>query len=197
MTIHISAGHYPAKPGATYEGLSEHDEAVFWVEEIYTAMADSIGSGVSVCKVPTGFLKEKTEFINSHDPELALEVHFNSFKLWEDYNKDGIVDDDELKAAGDGCETLYYPGSEKGKRFAEFIQEAMAQVFSPNRGVHEGWFRRDPKRGPNFFLARTRCPSIIIEPEFIDNREVIQTNRGIACDLIASSLVTAYEDLRK
>lgn len=183
--IFISAGHHPAKPGACYEGFCEHDEAIKWVDLIINYLGDEGQI------VPAGVLKEKVNFINVREPNLAMEVHFNSFKMWVDYNKDGLVTDDELVAAGDGSETLYYPGSVSGKTVAETVQKSMSQVFRPDRGCHEGWYRRNKVNGPIYFLERTKCPAIIIEPEFIDNKDIITQNRDLGCEQIAKALLEA------
>ena len=40
-----------------------------------------------------------------------------------------------------------------------------------NRGAKEGWYRMDPNNGPDAFLAKTKCPAIIVEPFFLDSSE--------------------------
>ena len=177
--IFVSAGHHAQKPGASYNGFSEFDEAVVWSER----MADKLGEfGILV---PHGVLKDKVEFINSRSPSnsIALEVHFNSAK---DSNGNHI---------GRGCETLYYPGSKKGEQLAKLVNDAIAEVFEPNRGIKEGWYRANKKNGPVFFLAKTDCPAIIIEPDFIHRKELIQAGREEACTKIVDALLKAQEDL--
>ena len=72
INILVSAGHYPKKPGACFEGFCEHDEACRWASMLAAAL-----DGHAVL-VPTGVLKEKIEFIKLRQPTLAVEVHFNS-----------------------------------------------------------------------------------------------------------------------
>lgn len=183
--IFLSPGHHPAKPGAVFEGFAEHDEAVRWVERIHHYLPQ----GHSVM-VPPLVLQQKVDFINSRHVmgSFALEVHFNSAKKWNDEDHDGVVDPGEEKNVGRGCEVLYFPGSEKGMNYAQAILDAIAPFFPPSRGVKEGWYRMDPKYGVDFFLDKTRCPAIIIEPEFIQFKDDIQAHREECCEMIALAL---------
>lgn len=175
--IFVSAGHYPSKPGAAYKGFTEYDEAEIWADKIVEYL-DGEGK-----LVPTGFLGQKVGFINVREPDLAIEVHFNA------------AVDDNGNNVGRGCETLYFPGSTKGKRLAEIVHEAIAEVFEPDRGVKEGWYRMNPENGPDYFLARTSCPAIIVEPDFIHRKEIIQNGRDACCELIASALLHARKEI--
>jgi len=171
--IFISAGHYPAQPGATHERFVEHDEAILWRDLLIGKLVP-----LDVMSVPTGVLRSKIDFINARtqNGDIALEVHFNAA-----LNAEGVN-------VGRGCETLYYPGSEAGKDIATAVQEALADVFPPSRGVKEGWYRMDPSRGADFFLEKTRCPAIILEPEFVHRSDIIQDSRESACYLLAETI---------
>lgn len=139
--------------------------------------------------VPTGSLTSKVNFINSKDAVVAAEIHFNS------------------NVRAKGSETLYAPGSEKGKELALAIQEQFKArgIFQPDRGAKEGWYRLDrPKvidyKGDvegdeviNYFLRATYCPSVIVEPEFISNRETIDKWFFEGCDAIAQALLDFYK----
>lgn len=166
--ILISAGHYPERPGASYGAFSEHTEAVIWRD----ILVDMIG-GVAV---PSGVLRDKVAFINSKNPDIAIEIHFN----------------DAVGALGEhvgkGSETLYYPGSTEGLRLSNLVQSELSNVFGPDRGAKEGWYRMEKKYGPDFFLSRTSCVSLIIEPEFVVNAEKIRANRESGCRAIADAL---------
>lgn len=183
--ILISAGHHPAAPGVKNGDFVEHPEAVVWRDVLGQIL------GEEAVIVPTGYLRDKVAFINRHDPDLAVEIHFNAYARWEDADADGVVDEGELIQLGRGSETLYYPGSSKGRKTAEAIQQELARVFPPNRGAKEGWYRTDPKFGPDFFLAKTRCPSVIIEPEFVANAEKIRHHRSSGCAAIARGIINA------
>lgn len=169
--IFISAGHYPSAPGAKWERFIEHDEAVIWAE----ALVEQISTAMFV---PTGVLKSKVDFINERimNGDIAVEIHFNAAR------------DSNNNPVGKGCETLYYPGSTKGKSLAEVCQAAMASLFPPSRGVKEGWYRMNPDNGPDFFLAKTRCPAVIIEPDFVHRSDLIMDNREQAIVNLANAL---------
>jgi len=185
--ICISAGHHPTKPGACYEGFCEHDEAVRWVDEICSHL------GESCLKVPATTLKEKVAFINARMPRAAIEIHFNAARVWEDLDKNGIQDVGEVRNVGKGALTLYYPGSKNGLTLATAIQGNLETLFDRHwNGVMEGWYRMNKKFGPDYFLEKTRCPAIIIEPEFIHRKDIIQNKRKEACIAIATTLKEFY-----
>ena len=170
--IFISAGHYPSAPGAKWERFIEHDEAIIWQRMLCELL------GKKSLVVPVGILRDKISFINERvmNGDIALEIHFNAAR---DSNNNPI---------GRGCETLYYPGSEAGKHIATLCQDALSTLFPPDRGVKEGWYRMDPKRGPDFFLVRTKCSAVIIEPEFVHRSDIITENREEAINNLASIL---------
>lgn len=172
--IFLSAGHYPSAPGAKWERFVEHDEAIVWRDMLYQ------GLNTRAISVPTGVLRSKVDFINERtlDGDIAVEIHFNAAR---DANNNPI---------GRGCETLYYPGSKRGESIATTIQKVMAEFFPPDRGVKEGWYRMDPSRGADFFLAKTKCTAIIIEPEFVHRANVINDNR----EAVVNKLVELFEE---
>lgn len=182
--ILISAGHNPSHPGACFESFCEHDEAVRWAARLVELIGDQ------ALLVPTGTLRQKVAFINARSPQVAVEIHFNSLAVWTDANNNGLVDAGETAYKGNGACTLYCPGSEKGRLIAQKCQDAMEQVIERHwKGVMEGWYKMNPKNGPDFFLARTNCPAIILEPEFIHHKDEIQAKREAACTLIATALL--------
>jgi N-acetylmuramoyl-L-alanine amidase len=174
----VSGGHNPGAAGATNEeGFSEYPETYQWAELIVARLSGHWKTESLV--VPTGSLTSKIEFINkvcaTKPVALAVEVHFNS----------------SPGGKGRGSETLYCPGSTSGRVYAEVVQSSMATLMSPNRGVKEGWYQMNPAKGPDAFLKRTRCPAIILEPEFIQRQTVIEANREMCCEVIADAIVSA------
>lgn len=181
--ILISAGHHPTKPGACFESFCEHDEALKWVDEICKNLK------TDYVKVPPSTLRHKVAFINERHPKLAVEVHFNSAKRWEDLNKNGVIDDGEMVNVGKGSMSLYFPGSIQGKKLATKLHEPMKQTFGQSwNGVMEGWYMMNKKNGPDYFLAATKCPAVILEPEFIHRKGLIQKSRWRVCIGIAAAL---------
>jgi len=176
--IEVSAGHYPDKPGASYSGFSEHQEALLWA----TLVRDKIGSMAGL--VPVGRLSEKVAHINSQkECHLAVEIHFNSAK------------DADGNHIGDGSETLYHPKSTTGHNAALIVQRHLSSVCGPNRGARPGWYQGDPEKGAIYFLDKTRVPALIIEPEFIHRLDEIVPVREDACEAIAAALVEIVQQL--
>lgn len=174
--IYISVGHHRAKQGASYQGVTEYQLASVWGAKVVSIL--------HYMELPAqlvfGTLKEKVIAINGNTPMLAVEIHFNS----------------AVNAQGDrigaGSETLYYPNSMKGKRLAQCIQQKLGGIFKPNRGIKEGWYRMDKQYGPDYFLAKTKCPSVIVEPEFIHRTKDIQEKRLEGCAAIAEGIDHFY-----
>jgi hypothetical protein len=55
----------------------------------------------------------------------------------------------------------------------------------------------EPKNGPDYFLAKTNCTALIIEPEFIDNIDILAENQDECCEAIASALIGAELLIKK
>jgi len=184
--ILISAGHHPTKAGACYEDFCEFDEAARWAKLI----TENIGEEHALL-VPFGVLKDKVAFINerAHN-SIAIEIHFNSAKIWEDLDNDGLVDEGEMINVGRGALSLHYPNSVKGVRLAIDMQDSIQPLYGKHwNGVMAGYYRMNPKFGVDYFLAKTHCPSVIVEPEFIHHKDLIQKHREVACFNIAQALM--------
>jgi hypothetical protein len=188
--ILISAGHHEAAQGAQFKGCTEWKEAVKWKDLIIETIGAHKSHGV-----PSGTLSEKVKFINERHPWMAVEIHFNA------------AVDSTGKNIGRGCETLYHPGSVKGKIIAEEVQGFLHQLFPPDRGAKEGWYKMD-RPGQvdypgdvdgdetiDYFLRKTSCPAVIIEPEFIHHTISYQHKRTHGCELIAAALLSAANKL--
>ena len=184
--LYISAGHHEHAQGASWHEYTEWVEAVRWRDII----VNTIGPAKAAV-VPSGGLREKVAFINSGNPRAAIEIHFNSAIVGKVH-------------VGKGSESLYYPGSLAGGVLATAMQDELARFFKPDRGTKEGWHRMD-KPGvvdyygdvdgdetPLYFLKKTICPAVIIEPEFIHNIQLIQDNRTSVCRAIADALFGVF-----
>jgi hypothetical protein len=183
--IVLSVAHSSAARGAVYNGHDEHTESSAWT----SIVANYLRHAVPVRTIINGALPQKVETTNSlNDVLLAVEIHFNS---------------DESRRQS-GSETLYAPRSILGRLAAEIVQRELAGVFPPSRGAKEGWYRMDKpghidypgdKEGdeaPDYFLARTKCTALIVEPEFIYNWETIDAKRRAGCVALAKGLLAAY-----
>jgi len=171
----ISAGHHPYAKGASYGDFNEFDEAVIWQRKIIEYLDGRGGF------VPHGKLKNKVAFINSQeDVEVAVEIHFNA------------ASDKNGNPVGKGSEVLIYPGSEEGAAVGKQVAMRLGLIYEPNRGVKDGWYRMNPDNGPDFFLSKTNCTALIVEPEFVHNYEKIQEGRDAGCTMIAEALLDYY-----
>lgn len=188
--IFISAGHHEVKQGASFNGITEYSLTTEWADRIVDIL------GTQALRVPNGVLREKVEYINSRvgTKDLAIEIHFNSAQVWRDANKNGVVDAGEIKNVGRGSETLYYPSSKKGREAAVTIQSALGSMLQPDRGAKEGWYQMNKAKGADYFLEKTSCTSLIIEPEFIDNLDIINLKMEAACYTIASAILEIIEN---
>lgn len=186
--IAISIGHYRAAPGACWDGLCEFEIAEQWGRLI----TEELQFRTAVTLIAPGKLPAKVKEINSIRATIAMEIHFNA-----------------AGGRGRGTETLYMPGSAKGKQAAELVQHGMVEVMrTRDRGVKEGWYKMDRPgikdypgdvegdEQPDYFLRKTNCPAIIIEPEFIHNYYKYEDMVEDTCSVIAGQLMQVVEQLR-
>lgn len=184
MKIALSAGHFPAAPGAKFGALDEHTAANQWVSHLRRELEDF---GFDVFEVPTGKLPLKIAAINAENCDLAVEIHFNS----------------DPARKGRGSETLYMPGSIAGEALALAIQRRLGAVCLPDRGPKEAWYRMDRPGHVDFsgdvdgdeaidaFVQLTACPAAIVEPLFIHEPGVVPPN-GEAVRAIARGIAEMY-----
>lgn len=173
--LFLSAGHHPRAPGAAWRGFVEHTEAVLWVQELARLLPDAV-------IVPTGDLNAKVRWINARAKagDLAVEIHFNAGP----------------RNAGQGSETLYCPGSSTGLLIGREVQAALAAHFLPDRGLKPGFYQANPAKGPLHFLKATRCPALILEPEFIYHADRIRALRSSCCVSLSYTLRRFTNDRR-
>lgn len=187
--IFLSVGHSPKHKGAHANGVWEHDLAKDWVLSLASALN---ARARSYQMVPLGELPAKVRWINERalNTDIAVEMHFDS----------------SPRGVGSGSLTLYCPGSERGRRLALVVQDQLSVICPPSRGAREGWYRLDEPEHedypgdvegdevPLYFLHRTVCTALILEPEFIHNVETIERVRDAACAVIADALVQFIDD---
>jgi len=150
--VAVSIGHTDTDPGAvSKDGRKEHEEAraiAYWVKYYLNRM------DYKVIDVPVGPLPDKVAYINTLNADVAIEVHLNA-----------------ANGVATGSESLYYPFSKEGKRLARLVENQMEKI-TKSRGIKLGLFRG--RKGKYlYFLRKTKMPSIIVEPYFIDALEYI------------------------
>lgn len=173
--IAISVGHKPAHQGASNKGFTEYLESAI----IAGLLVNYTGGYL----IGTGTLGYKTAQINNgyidgKPYEAAVEVHLNA-------------------GGGRGSETLHFPGSEKGKILATCIEDQMKTQYR-SRGAKPGTWRMEGKV-PLAFLARTNCPSVIVEPFFMDGDAHLLGNIAAyqkVARLIADGIIDALDKIK-
>jgi len=171
--IAISAGHSGEDPGACYFGLVEHEVALQVVHDfqILFYKVKDLTENFELIIVPSVSLEEKVDFINSHNPLLAVEIHFNAY-----YDK-----------RAHGTECLFFPTSGRGARLAYFIQKELCESLkTKDRGIKP--------RGDLYFLKYTKCTAVVTESLFISNEEEAKMLKSPAViTLIASAHMWGIE----
>lgn len=181
MKVGIGIAHYPAAPGACSGDFCEHAESIIWTEMLRHNLVH-FGHDCFVANV--GRLGRKVYAINEANVDIALEIHFNGGGK-------------NTK----GSETLYCPGSRRGKKLATGIQKLLSVAMNNrNRGAKEGWYKMDAPgvvdyagdvdgdEKLDYFLAHTKAPAVIIEPDFIPQRDNIVSNRVTGVKAILAAL---------
>lgn len=188
--VAISAGHYPEKQGAVWDGISEFDEAQIWQREICESLRQwAIAKAVDVVVHETqwGGLRQKVAEINSQSCDLAIEIHFNAGGT----------------ARTSGAEILIYPNSAGGMSIARRMMKPLAEAMeTKSRGIKEGWYRMDRPHVIDFegdvmgdevidyFLRETNCPALILEPEFMQQIENIRRLREAGIEAIVNAITS-------
>lgn len=188
--VFLSVAHYEQKQGASFKDVTEWMESQRWNEVVGGLLTQK---GIGILPVPLGKLGDKVKYINDNylEGDIAIEIHFNG----------GV-------RHARGSETLYSPGSVKGKELADCLQSGFESkgLFQPNRGSKEGWYKMDR---PNFkdyaedvegdeiidyFLRKTKIVAAIPEPEFIHNYEEINDDRILGCVVIAEAIANYLQN---
>ena len=194
--VAISAGHNPDAQGAKVRDpsdrnkeVTEYDYTVPWQAELIRQLNELETVDHLYIRpqfVETGGLKHKVEQINKAKCDLAIEIHFNA------------------GAKTNGCETLFAPDSVLGKDWAKIVHGHLQRAMgNKNRGIKEGWYKMDQPgvvdyagdvdgdEQPDYFLAKTRMPALILEPEFMWEIQNAEDKMVEAC----AGLVVAINDI--
>lgn len=159
--VAISVAHSQRSKGAYFKSLAEYPLSRIWSGYV----ARYLDPRIEFFVFSAESLPQKVELINALDCDLAIEIHFNACG----------------NCGASGCETLYFPGSRTGKTAALTIQNYLTTaLMNKDRGVKEGWYKMDrpevidflgDKEGDevvDYFLRKTNCTALILEPEFIE-----------------------------
>ena len=150
--IAVVVGHDKIEQGA-FSNLLKHSEFGYHSEVVKHLPFDIYYRDSSIHGYKGKMTKLANE-INKNNYSLVVELHFNSFN--------GVAN---------GCEALYFKGSEIGKRQAEiFVDSVIKDYLTTARGAKE--ISKESDRG-YWFLKLINAPALILEPFFADNKEAI------------------------
>lgn len=85
---------------------------------------------------------------NSYDPDLAVSIHNNA-------------------GGGNGCEVYYTVKGGTGKKLAKNIEGEFKEIGQNSRGIKT---RKGSRGDYYFFIRETKCPAVITEAVFVDNK---------------------------
>ena len=157
MKIMLDPGHGGKSKGGQFGDLEEK-EVVLDICRIlqdrlqyahWTAMTRNTDAFVS--------LRERTNLANQWGADIFVSIHTNADP------DDDLYGDPEAK----GEEIWIFPGSKKGREFAEILVPYVDGLFPGQkfRGIREARFA---------VLTYTRMPAVLVELGFLDHRETYQ-----------------------
>ncbi len=156
--IVLDPGHGGRDPGATANGINEKDLNLKISARLYILLKN-LGFKVKMTRSDDRYLSlgDKVKIANDESADVFISIHCNAASSYK----------------ANGIESLYYPGSDKGKILAKEIQHNMIDKLNrTNRGV---------KTKPDLFVLKyTSMPAVLIECGFITNpeeRKLLTTDR--------------------
>lgn len=162
MKIAFVIGHYERDKGA-YSKFLEVSEYDFY------GMVVPFLSGVDVYRHDPkigGYktrIKNTANKLNKQDYDLIIEGHFNS------------VEDE----TANGCETLYYFNSKKGRKYAELFSQMVVDCTGIKKRGDNGCKALVNKNDRGFAsVYYTKAPTIMIEPFFGSNKNDCELIKG-------------------
>lgn len=127
---------------------------------------------VGAYPVPTGVLSEKAKWINDNDMDLAVEFHLNGFHQF-----------------AQGTEVLYHPLCDNGRKYAVLLSGMLSsELQTKNRGARA--------RSNLLLLNRAKCPTIIVEPFFLQWEYKLLANPEV-WEIIGTTTAKAIDHIRR
>lgn len=167
--IVLDPGHGGRDPGAIADGIYEKDLNLRITARLYILLKN-LGFKVKMTRTDDRYLSlgDRAKIANDVNADIFISIHCNAASS----NK------------ANGIETLYYPGSDKGKILAGVIQHNMIDKLNmTNRGV---------KTRPDLFVLKyTSMPAVLIECGFITNPE---ENKLLTADKYRNDIAAAISD---
>ena len=172
----IDPGHGGKDPGSNAYGLVEKHLTLDLAHRLQRIL-NSRGVTTTLTRTSDEFisLEDRAKMANTSAKTIFISLHFNA-------HTDRSIG---------GTETLYWPGSEKGRELASYIQSELGRrLVTRNRGFK-------PERLK--VLEKTRCTAALVECGFISNRWESQRCgaewfRQILAEEIAQGILRYQED---
>jgi N-acetylmuramoyl-L-alanine amidase len=153
MTFGIIVGHDNISQGAKFGNLTEYIYNNKLAEYISCCLSEKNHTGIILTKDGIEN-KELVELMGYQNPVCAIELHCNAFN-------------EKVQ----GTETLYTNNNQKSKILADIVQVSIVRALERfgkfDRGVK---LIRQGGRGYKN-LINYKCPIVLTEPFFIDNKE--------------------------
>lgn len=157
MKVFIGVGHGGSDPGAVANGLAEEDVnlnvALAMQAEL---LRHDVKVGMSRLKDENDPLAEEIAECNAFNPDCAVEVHANAGK-------------------GDGFEVFYQTNTYRSKSYAiaEAIEKQVTAIGQNTRGCKT---RTSGSPVVDYYgwLRQVKCPAILCEAAFLDNKTDVQ-----------------------
>ncbi len=152
--VFIGVGHGGSDSGAVGNGLTEKDLnlniALACKEELER---HKVTVKLSRLKDENDPVSEEIKECNAFNPDYGVDIHNNA-------------------GGGDGAEIFHHFGGGKGKTLADNILKEIVLIGQNSRGLKT----KKNSAGKDYFgfIRETKCPAVIVECAFIDNKKDIQ-----------------------
>ena len=150
--VFLAIGHGGKDPGAVANGLKENDvNLVIGLAARNELMRHGVVVGMS--RATDEDDKTTVAECNAFNPDYAADIHNNA-------------------GGGDGVEIYHHYGGGKGKSLAQNVLDAIVAIGQNSRGLKT----KKNALGKDYFqfIRETKCPAIIVECAFLDNKKDVQ-----------------------
>ena len=149
--VFIGVGHGGKDPGAVANGYKEKDMTLKIAKACNDYLkACGVSTKMSRTKDENDDVSEEVRECNAFNPALAIDVHINA-------------------GGGDGFEVYHTIGGGTGSLLAQNIEKYVKEAGQNSRGIKT----KKNSNGKDYyaFIRNTKCPAIICELGFIDNKK--------------------------
>ena len=151
--VFIAVGHGGKDPGAVANGIKEKDVNLVIALACRTELVRH-GVEVGISRIKDEDDKTTVKECNAFEPDYALDIHNNA-------------------GGGDGAEIFHHYGGGKSKTLAQNVLDSIVKETGQNS---RGLKIKKNVCGKDYFefIRETKCPAIIVECAFLDNKEDVK-----------------------